>query len=504
MKHMSLWKTHGPCRRVALTVGLVTCISVSLCQAILAVDDPVTERMTWMTQYPATWNAGAPKLVGDGLHMYAVVCGAGGAQDVCSIARKRGDESWLNENAATFRSNQPAVAVLDRKARLNVFFNNPALRHIRFDHPAVDLKNYVEIPVRFGMPVGYLHASYDAASDTLLVAFNETSSWATYLMAKSTDAPEWSDPAPLPVPDPAGSMYLYARTVRAGGRYVVLTGEHPRNSANASFTAAVLFESATLTGPWSVRVLHRATGENVGVPYSNWVIPTDVQVDFQGRVRALMHVVESGSGHPPRAEGLHIAREEDGYTLRHVGGAIDDGFVLQVDPSGLHLAFALMLSVPAGPTANRLAIFRSIDNGATWQGPHLIVGESALNPVPMDPRNGSMVFPRELPFLYSAPIPPPWERVMQGAVTLGVKNTAQRFETRFSAEDGTHGITRAYTDPASERSYRSTYTYRPNGSFEVTYTYRAGSYMHVYESDASGLVRYYNSEGVRFSSMSRR
>src|SRR5262245_10050010 len=102
--------------------------------------------MTWMTQFPSTWNAGAPKIVSDGLHSYAALCGYDGSEHTCSVARRRGSERWAR-GAATFFSQQPAVTVLDRKGRLNVFYNNPQLHHVRFDHPAIDLQTSVEVPV---------------------------------------------------------------------------------------------------------------------------------------------------------------------------------------------------------------------------------------------------------------------------------------------------------------------------------------------------------------------
>ena len=50
-------------------------------------DDTVLSGMTWMTGFPATWNAAAPKLAFDGLHAYAVLCGYQGSPNTCSIAR---------------------------------------------------------------------------------------------------------------------------------------------------------------------------------------------------------------------------------------------------------------------------------------------------------------------------------------------------------------------------------------------------------------------------------
>ena len=322
---------------VAMAVALSALATARPVQA----DDLVLGGMTWMTGFPSTWNAGAPKIVSDGLHLYAVLCGFHGSPNVCSIARKRGHEPWVH-NAQVFRLLQPAVVVIDRKGRLNIFFNDPSLRHIRFDYPSVDLLNFVELPgaaCTCGLPSRQLrrvdrHDPARGERDDVLDAALQHQDRRRGLDATRGDAGGRTPPAPCTV----------CRTLYARGRYYVLAGEHPRAASNASYRAAVLFESPNPVGPWTARVLHRAIGNNVGVPYENWVIAADLQADPVGRVRALLHVVETGSGHPGVAEGLHIAREEDGYALRHVGHGIDDAFALQIDPSGVHLAFALIFS----------------------------------------------------------------------------------------------------------------------------------------------------------------
>lgn len=449
--------------------------------------------MHWMNAFPATWNAAAPKVAFDGLHTYAVVCGLDGSQDICSIARQRDRENWTRDGYR-FRSHQPAVMILDRKGRLNVFYNDPSLHHIRFDHPAIDLHDVVDVPLGVTAPVGYLHASYDAATDSILLAANETTTWTTYFSIKH-GAGEWTPPAALPRPDATGSMYLYARTLFARGRYYVLAGEHPRAASNASYTAAVLFESANPTGPWSARVLHRATGANVGIPYQNWVVATDLQADPAGRVRALLHIVETGSGHAALAEGFHLAREEDGYALHHVAGGIDDGFALVVDDSGAHAAIGLRLSDPRYAEAGRLVAFRSDDGGLTWHPPARLTDESALNPVPVDARNGSLTPVRELPFIYSAPLSPPFERVMSSAVPLGLADTSDRFQEVAIAADGTETVVRVYRHAPSDRAYRYERRRRTDGYVALTFTYTAGAYSSVYVADSAGNFRYSDSEG---------
>lgn len=479
-------------RFAALAIG-------ALCAATPArADDVVLSGMTWMTGFPSTWNAAAPKLAFDGLHTYAVLCGYERSPNICSIARRRGAEPWTHPGRV-FRSDQPPVTIIDRRGRLNIFYSDPVLHHIRFDYPSVDLVNATELYLGVTAPVGYLHASYDAATDAIFLAGNETTSWTTYVSVNAGGA-GWSLPTPLPGPDPVGSMYLYARTVYSRGRYYVLTGEHPRASSNASYTAAVLFESPSPTGPWTARVLHRATGANIGVPYQNWVVPTDLQADPAGRVRALLHIVETGSGHAALPEGFHIAREEDGYALRHVAAGIDDGFALVIHPSGVHLAFALVLSDPVFAEAGRLVVFRSDDGGVSWQRARAIVTESALNPSPLDRRNGSMSLPGSVPFIYSAPLAAPFERVMSSEVLPGPATADSRYDSISVRADGSQVLVRAARDESGARAYRYEQVVAADGSFTIAYQYVAGGYSQVYVADSGGAYSYRNSDGYTVSS----
>jgi hypothetical protein len=474
-------------RVVALVLSVATCIAWP---SPAAADDVILSGMTWMTGYPATWNAGAPKVVFDGLHTYAVLCGYQGSANNCSVARRRDTEAWTSPGRL-FRADQPPVMIIDRRGRLNVFYNDPILHHLRFDNPSVDLVNGLELFVGVSVPVGYLHASYDAATDAIFLAGNETTGWTTYASVNIAGR-GWTPPAAMPGPDPNGSMYLYARTLYARGRYFVLTGEHPRAGSNASYTAAVLFESPTPTGPWSARVLHRVSGANIGVPYQNWVIPTDLQADAAGNVRAIMHIVESGSGHVPLPEGLHISREEDGYALRHVASGIDDGFALVVHPSGVHLAFALVLSDRRYAEAGNLVVFRSDDGGVSWRPPQAIVRGNSLNPVPLDPRNGSMSLPTSVPFIYSAPI------LSQASVA-----SSAGYEVSASIADGDFQNTRVMTDSGSARSYRVDRSLAADGTFRLSYQYRAGDYWQTYVADSAGGFEYRTSDGYQTSSRRR-
>lgn len=450
-----------------------------------------------MTGFPATWNAAAPKLVFDGLHQYAVLCGAAGSPHLCTVARRRGEEAWI-VSARVFRSDQPAVAVLDRKGRLNVFYNDPVPHHIRFDRPAVDLANPTVLPLGVGVPVAYLHASYDASADTIMLAGNETTSWTLYISTKTGDA-GWTPAAAMPGPHSRDAMYLYARTLMTRGRYYVLAGEHQRATPNASYTAALLFESPTPTGPRSARELHRATGRNLGIPYENWVLPIDLQADPSGRVRALLHIFESGSGHPGRPDGLHLAREEDGFGTRYVGAGVDDGFVLHIDPSGVHLAFALILSNPIYPEAGFLAVFRSDDGGVSWQTQRRLVNEGALNPVSIEHRNGSLPAVSEVPFIYSAPLHTPFARVSSHSWPLNLPPTTNRFASTTLNSSGERVDTRFYYDATVVRGYRHQQVTKPDGSFVINYEYAAGTYRHVYAADSRGAYSFRSSDGDQVS-----
>lgn len=474
----------------ALAFGLAACVLLAAPAA--TADQLLVGGMTWMNAFPSTWNAMAPKLVSDGLNSYAVLCGFSGSQNLCSVVRRRGVEMW-EQGARTFVASQPPVMVIDRKGRLNIFFNNPALHHLRFDHPAIDLIHSVDMPLQFSGDTGYLHASYDASTDTMLLAFNETSTWQLYFTVKYADN-DWVPPGPLPAAAP-GTLMLYARTLRASGRYYVLAGEHPLGSPNANYTAALLYESPSPTGPWSTRTLHRSTGMNLGVPYQNWVYPLDLQANAAGRLRATMQIAEPGSGHPPLPEGMYVAREEDGFALRLVGNGIDDGFGLHVDPSGAHFAFALRLSDSAYTHAGHLVSFRSDDDGATWQPAALLVSGDALNPVTLDPRNGSMSGGKEISYIYSASLSPPFDRVLSSEIPLALANTANRYDYSSTGADGAVDYVRAFADPATARSYYYGYDRRADGSFTLTYVYYGGDFYQVYVFESRGAYRFYNSDG---------
>lgn len=453
--------------------------------------------LTWMVGYPPTWNAMSSKVVSDGLFSYAVLCGFSGSPNICSIVKRRGNENWV-QGAASFTANQPPIAILDRKGRLNIFYNDPTLRHLRFDRPTIDVVNYTSLPSPFwGTFTGYINATYDAPSDTIMLAFNETSTWQLYFTTKHADD-NWTTPSALPMANP-GTLNLYARTIRAGGHYFVLAGEHIIGSPNANYIAAMLYESPAAEGPWSTRELHRATGTNQGVPYENWVYTLDLQIDQSGRARAIMQIAEPGSGHTPLPEGIYIARQEDNFALRLVGNGIDDGFGLHVDPiTGVHFVFALRLSDPVYTFPGRLVAFRSDDNGATWTPAQLLVADPACNPMTIETSGGSMIGGQEIPFIYSANVLPPFDRVLSNAIAFPMSNTADRYDYSSIGPDGAVDYVRAYSDPASSRSYYYVYDRRADGTFTVTYVYYAGSFYQVYVGESNGEYRYYDSTGYRF------
>jgi hypothetical protein len=470
-----------------LAAVLVACSGASPAGA----GETVLAGMTWMTQFPATWNAAAPKVVSDGLFTYAALTGFNGDPFVWSIVRRRGIETAWEQGAPAFRSSQPPVVVLDRKGRLNVFYNDPKIRHLRFDHPQVSLAEYREIPVPFSADVAYLNAGYDPASDTLRVVFNEVPSFTLHFAIKYTDFNDWTVPSPMPAPS-EGNVYVYARSVHAGGRYAVLAGEHPRSGPNANYTAAVLLESASPFGPWTVRTLHRSTGANLGVPYQNWVFPVDLQATPAGTLRALLHVGEDGSGHVPLPEGFHVAREEDGYGLTHVGRHIDDGFALHIDDSGVELAFGQLFgSAPQHP--GKLVYFRSADGGRTWSAPQAV--DVGINPSLVDRRSGSLLGGEDLAFLYCASRTAPYQTYTWTTVPLGVGDTGTRWDWWARGADGALDYVRSYTEPGSGRSYFFLYDHEPSGAFTVTYSYTAGSYYQVYSARSNGSYQYYNSDG---------
>lgn len=131
---------------------LLLVLGLGLFPSTTSAQEVILGNMSWMTGFPSTWNAGAPKLVSDGLHYYAVFCGFQGSPSTCSIARKRGDgiEPWVFAGR-TFTSIQPATVIIDRKGRLNIFYNNPSLRHIRVEHPSVALATWTDVALPFNL-----------------------------------------------------------------------------------------------------------------------------------------------------------------------------------------------------------------------------------------------------------------------------------------------------------------------------------------------------------------
>jgi hypothetical protein len=459
-------------------------------------EETVLSGLNSLTGWAATWNPGAPKVVSDGLHTYAALPGFSGDPYSWSIVRKRGLESQWQQGAPVFRANQPPVLVLDRRGRLNVFDNTPQLRHLRFDHPAVDLHDYQSIPFPFSGNTGYLYAGYDAPSDTLMVVFSETSTWRPYFCARSSDG-AWTTPAPLPL-GPAGTIDLYARATRSAAGYTVIASEHPVGTLNAAYVAAVAFESPSPSGPWTRRDLYRVHGSNQGIPYQNFVFASDLQLDAQGRNRVLLHINENGSGHVPRPEGLYVAREEDGYQLRYVGGSVDDAFPLHLHPSGALFAFAKLFSGTGLPNAGKLVYFRSDDDGVTW-GPAHAVSSDGIYPVAVGPNSGALSGGKEFGLIYSAPLAPPFHTVRYTTVPLSLADTANRFDFWRWGADGNRDYVRSYQEPGSGRSYHYTYDYHADGTFTITGTFTAGSYKRFYVAHPNGAVRYTDSEGYEYA-----
>ena len=122
-------------------------------------------------------------------------------------------------------------------------------------------------------------------------------------------------------------------------------------------------------------MLHRVTGNNLGVPCENWVLANDLQADASGHVRAMLHITELGSGHPAPLDGLYPLREEDGYVTHLIDSSIEDGFTLYVDPSGVHLAFARN-QIQVSPFVSQPGIvwYRSDDGGVICDRPAAVTG----------------------------------------------------------------------------------------------------------------------------------
>lgn len=462
--------------------------------------ETILSGLTWMTEFPATWNAAAPKVVSDGLCTYAVVCGFNGDPYVWSIARKRGIETSWQQGAPSYRTYQPPVAVIDRKGRLNIFFNSPQLRHFRYDHPSLDLANYTEIPFPFTDPVSYLHASYDAASDTILLSFNESSTYDLYFTVKYTDQNNWLAPVALPKAS-TDPIYLYATTLRSSGKYFLLAGEHPKGAANANYVAAVLFESASPLGPWQRRDLYRVYGNNAGTPYVNWVYPTDIQATPAGKVRVVYQLAESGSGHTGLKDGLYFAKEEDNYQPRFITSNVDDGFGLHITSSGKLMIFSLMQPSSTRPKSGKLIYVTSSDDGMTWSRAFPVVpggtDGAGINPCLLDCRNGSMLGGKGVGVMYSSPSTAPFSSVQYATASLGTADTTQRFDYWYQSTDGTYDYIRSYIEPGTGRNYYYIYDFNSDGSYKVTYAYFTPGYYQVYIGRSNGSYEFYNSDGFR-------
>ena len=452
-------------------------------------DDGVLGGLTWMP-YPSNWNAMAPKVVYDGLFTYGVLTGFGESH-IWSVVRRRGLSTSWEQGAPTFYSQQPPVVYIDLKGRLNVMCNTPKLRHVRFPHPQVDLQEYVDIPTNFAPDVGYMGASYDPVSDTAVLAFSEVPSFVLHFSAKYTDANDWTTPTALPAAQP-GNVFLYPRPICVGGRYVVLAGEHPVGPVNGAYVGATLFESPSPFGPWSARVIHQSVGANLGVPYSNWCYPLDMQVNPAGKLRITLHIGEAGSGHTPVPEGMLVAREEDGFALRHIAGHIDDGFPLHIDPSGVSLAFAL-LTGDAPRLPGKLVYYKSVDDCLTWTGPFL--APQGINPTLVDRRSGSLPMGKNLGFIYCANTTAPFSDYYFAEVPLGISDTPDRYDRWTTGTDGAQDYARQINDQSSGRFTFFTIDNTASGSFDLTYSYTAGSYYQVYTAKSNGSYSYYNSDG---------
>jgi hypothetical protein len=473
------------------------------CPAARAAEPVIAGLSTVLTQLSPTWNAGAPKLASDGLFTYAALIGFNGDQYVWSIVRKRGTEPGWQQGGVAIRSLQPPVMLVDRKGRLNLFFNEPALRHIRFDQPAVDLQAYVDIPVGYPGPTAYLHASYDARSDVMLVAFNDPTDYTLYVTSRYTDGNAWTPASPLPSPGTDG-IYSYARVLRADGRYYVVASEHPRGTVNASYRAIVLWESASPLGPWNWRTIHRSVGINIGVPYKNWVFHADMQADPVGRIRILFNLNESDAGHDPWPRGFYVARSEDGYRPTLVAGSyVENGvtweprraFALYVDPDGPMLAIGRISKDAPGTPTGRIVAYRSDDAGARWSAPITLATDHGTDAVVLDARNGSLLPAAHASFLYTWPGLPPHDSVQYTTLPLGLAPTAWRSEGWDDRPDGTRVFVRAFTEHGSGRSHFFTYTHAADGTWRLDAKYSAGDFYRVYEARSNGSYRSYDSDG---------
>ena len=450
------------CVRCLIALALVASASVGMVRPAEA-DDVILSGMTWMTGYPSTWNAAAPKYAFDGLHFYAVLCGYAGAQNSCSVARRRGAEPWTHPGRV-FQSDQPPVTIIDRRGRLNVFYNNPTVRHIRFDNPSVDLVNAIDLPLGVVVGVSYLHASYDAATDAIFLAGNESANYTLYISVNVGGA-GWSPPAAMPGPNPA-SMYLYARTLYARGHYYVLAGEHPRGGSNASYTATVVFESPTPTGPWRAHDLWRAKGaksacrRELGRPDrpeggSRRPCPR-ARSHRRDRQRAARS--RRRAAHRPRRGRLRAPSRRSRHRrwLCDADSSVRDTSGICVDSLGSDL--------PGSRQARRLSQRRWWGELAAAEGHRLRERTEPVAPRPwqrLDADPGR----RAVHLFGAAPVALHAGHVRPCHAGPGGNGT---YETSQLRADGAEVRARTYSDPATSRSYRYEQITHPDRSVTIT------------------------------------
>ena len=310
------------------------------------------------------------------------------------------------------------MIVIDRKGRLHIFYNGPEVRHIRYDHRAINLS-------RRGRASRAVYRAGSVAACQLRRLERHDDAG----VQRDVDVDHARRRHPprrqrLAVHVVAGSgpdqvlLVQSARCESAAG-YFIPAAEQPRRGPNHHYLGATLLESTSAAGPWTSRTLYRVPGNNAGVPYQNWVLISDLQADAGGRVGRSCTSRRASLDARGRRTGCYIAREEDAYGLRFVGGPVMDGYTLYVDPSGRHVAFGQIESVvpfpefPGAPLGVRsdMVTFESSDGGASWTGPSW-VELASINPVLVDQRNGSMLGGKEIAFIYSTEKHPAIDRLV--------------------------------------------------------------------------------------------
>ena len=154
-----------------------------------------------------------------------------------------------------------------------------------------------------------------------------------------------------------------------------------------------------------------------------------------------------------------MAREEDNLSLRHIGGKIDDGFSLHIQPDGTMLALALLLSGRQVPYSGQLVFFQSVDGGLTWSSQEPVGTGMGVYACTIQARDGSMLGGKEADVMYSAPLTPPFHTVSLASVPLRLADTPQRYDYWSQGSNGTRTYVRAYTEPNTGRSYYYVYEY---------------------------------------------